>query len=358
MTARLLLLGGLFSLVAGVLSGLARAGGPLPEHVYTHALAHGPLMICGVLGLLIGLERAVALEKFWAFGAPALALAGTGAALTPGGLPVAAWIYVVSAAWLLAVSLTLSRRGPGLAANVMALGVAAWLAGAGNWALGQSMNASAVLWICFPVLLVSGERVELAARFRMGRLGAALFLLPAASLVLGAVLYARMSALGDDGQYLILPSMLNLAVGLCGLALWLFRYDILFSQIHSPGQPRFMALCLLGGYIWLFLAGILVMASFNYDAVLHAVFLGFVFSMIFAHAPIIFPALVGKAMRFSRLFYIHAVLLHVSLIVRFAGDLGSSFEMRRLGAWLGAGALAVFLGNNAQGIIRARKDSS
>jgi hypothetical protein len=29
--------------------------------------------------------------------------------------------------------------------------------------------------------------------------------------------------------------------------------------------------------------------TFHYDITLHAVFLGFVFAMIFAHAPVIFP---------------------------------------------------------------------
>jgi hypothetical protein len=35
---------------------------------------HGPLMIIGFLGILVGVERAVALRKLWAYGAPIFAV--------------------------------------------------------------------------------------------------------------------------------------------------------------------------------------------------------------------------------------------------------------------------------------------
>jgi hypothetical protein len=45
--------------------------------------------------------------------------------------------------------------------------------------------------------------------------------------------------------------------------------------------------------------------------------------MIFGHAPIIFPALTGRAVRFSRFFYVYLFLLHLSLLLRQIGDLSS-----------------------------------
>src|SRR5690606_17708518 len=48
---------------------------------------------------------------------------------------------------------------------------------------------------------------------------------------------------------------------------------------------------------------------------------GFVFSMIFAHAPIILPAVSGRAVAYSPVFYSNLALLHASLVVRIAGDL-------------------------------------
>jgi hypothetical protein len=55
------------------------------------------------------------------------------------------------------------------------------------------------------------------------------------------------------------------------------------------------------GYLWLGVGGVLwrrygaVVAGPAHDAELHALFLGFVFSMIFGHAPVIFPGVLGVA---------------------------------------------------------------
>jgi hypothetical protein len=83
-------------------------------------------------------------------------------------------------------------------------------------------------------------------------------------------------------------------VGLLGLAAWLGRYDIARRTVHKTGLPRFAAVCLLSGYAWLGAAGLMgiafgaVYGGLYYDALLHAIFLGFTFAMIFGHAPIIF----------------------------------------------------------------------
>ncbi|MFB9895270.1 hypothetical protein [Planobispora takensis] len=61
-------------------------------------------------------------------------------------------------------------------------------------------------------------------------------------------------------------------------------------------RPALARLPLLAGYGWLATAGILWAASglaagpYLYDAALHALFLGFVMSMVFGHAPVILPA--------------------------------------------------------------------
>jgi hypothetical protein len=76
---------------------------------------------------------------------------------------------------------------------------------------------------------------------------------------------------------------------------------------------------------------------------LHAVFVGFVISMVFAHAPIIFPAIVQILVPFHRTFYAHVALLHLSLIMRVGGDLAGNFALRRLGGLLNAAAMLLFL---------------
>ncbi|MGQ9829199.1 MAG: hypothetical protein ACUVSY_03390 [Roseiflexus sp.] len=77
--ARAFLAAGIFSmLIGGVWSGLLRMGWALPLLHQTPALVHGPLFVCGMLGTVIGLERAVAIGRAWAFVGPLLTLLGGG----------------------------------------------------------------------------------------------------------------------------------------------------------------------------------------------------------------------------------------------------------------------------------------
>ena len=51
---------GLLSMACGMWLGLVRLGWNLPLPWQDQLIAHGPLMVCGFLGTLISLERAVA----------------------------------------------------------------------------------------------------------------------------------------------------------------------------------------------------------------------------------------------------------------------------------------------------------
>src|SRR5579885_1018255 len=71
------------ALLASLWAGLLRLGWNLPVLQPALYTGHGPLMVCGFLGTLIGLERAVALERGWCYAAPVLSAAG-GLALIAG----------------------------------------------------------------------------------------------------------------------------------------------------------------------------------------------------------------------------------------------------------------------------------
>ena len=81
-----------------------------------------------------------------------------------------------------------------------------------------------------------------------------------------------------------------LGVVLVLLAAWLIAFDLARVTIRQDRLPRYVAACLLAGYFWLGLAGALIALATAYDAALHAFFVGFVFSMVFGHAPVILPA--------------------------------------------------------------------
>ncbi len=106
----------------------------------------------------------------------------------------------------------------------------------------------------------------------------------------------------------------------------------------------------MGALIGLFAGG--MFSGATYDATLHAVFLGFVFAMVFGHAPIILPSVTRFAVPYHPVFYLHLALLHLSLILRLAGDLLSHPAWRSAGGLLNAITLLVFVLNTLGAVIR------
>ncbi|MFN4218306.1 MAG: hypothetical protein ACK4HB_03385 [Candidatus Bipolaricaulia bacterium] len=329
----------------GLWAGLLRLGWALPTFK-TLPIAHGPLMISGFLGALIGLERAVALRKGWGYLVPFLALFGT--LLWAFGIVWGAWAAFAASIVLSALYLVAVRQQPSWSVTVMGAGALCW--GVGNllWALSWNFAQITPWWAAFLVLTIVGERLELA---RLQKLSGATRALLALSLAL--FLGGLLLALGhrDLGVRVF-------SVGMLALALWLLRYDIARRTVHQTGLVRYIAISLLSGYCWLGCAGIFgviwssASAGPYYDARWHALFVGFVFSMIFGHAPVIFPALLKLRIPFSASFYAPLALLHLSLIVRILSDLALWGIGRQWGGLLNALAILLFFANT--GIIHRR----
>ena len=150
------------------------------------------------------------------------------------------------------------------------------------------------------------------------------------------------------------------AAGLLALASWLLRYDLARHNVRQQGLTRFIAVCLLAAYGWLLLAGVLGIAGgFTpghawRDAALHAVALGFIFSMIFGHAPIIFPAVLRTRIPYTPAFYAPLLCLHASLALRVVGGLAGDFPLSRLGGLLNAVSLLLFVSTLLTGVRRAK----
>jgi hypothetical protein len=132
--------------------------------------------------------------------------------------------------------------------------------------------------------------------------------------------------------------------------------------VRQQGLTRFIAVCLLSGYFWLALGGAVITVAGlapggpAYDAALHALLLGFVFSMVFGHAPIIFPAVLRVSLAYHRLFYAPLALLHASLALRLAGDAAGQFGWTRWGALLSALALLAFIANTVAAVLRGHRN--
>ena len=349
-----LLVLGMLSLVGGVLAGLARLDWSMPPVAAAAAGWHGALMISAFLGTVISLERAVALGRGWAYLAPAAAGIG-GVALLAGAPPlVTQTLSIAAASILVAASVQVMRRLVAPFTVILALGALCWLIGNAVWLASGALHLAVPWWLAFLVLTIAGERLELTRFLPTPAAAQRLFFA-----IVGGILAGAMATFWQEDAGLTL-----FAAGLLALALWLLRYDIARRNAQQQGLVRFIALCLLSGYAWLLLAGLLGLAGGFLpghpwrDATLHAVGLGFVFSMIFGHAPIIFPAVVRVRIPYHPAFYLPLMLLHGSLALRIFGGLDGQFNLRSDGGLINAIALLIFIATLLASVLRGRRDST
>jgi hypothetical protein len=340
------------ALLAGLTGALALLGLPLASGTVRLAADHGTLMTLGFLGTLISLERAVALGRPWGYLAPLAAGLG-GLALVAGApMAIATVLFLIGGALFVAIYGAFDRIEVTLHTRVQAVGAFAWLVAALLVAAGRT-TSDIVPWLAgFLVLTIAGERLELA---RLGRLSGrqrTAFVLVAVVLCAGI---AATLVVPDAGVRLA-------GAGLLGLAAWLARNDLARRTVRMPGVTRFIALCLLIGYAWLAVAGG-VWLGFGaaiegpaYDAMLHALFLGFVISMVFGHAPVILPSVLGRPLPYRPWFYGHLVLLHVGLVIRIVlGDLLGWTAAWQLGGVLNVVAVLLFLAGSVAASVAATR---
>jgi hypothetical protein len=338
---------GIAALVIAVFGGLARLPVGLPLVRADWVLLHGPLMVCAFLGTVVSLERAVGLPDRWPYAATII-IGAAGLHFIAGG-PINYGVrqLVFGSALFFAVTLRVIRLRYELFTLIMSLGALTWLVGNVLWLAGRPFPQIVPWWIAFLGLTIVGERIDLSRFQKPAPLARPLFLAAVGIFLTGVTLTSFHELRGQQ----------LLGGGLIALAAWLARHDLARRTVHQAGLPRFMALSLLGGFAWLAVSGVLFLgfaplaAGFAYDAALHAFFVGFVFSMIFGHAPVIFPSVLGLTAIWRSRFYAHLLLLHVSLALRIGGDLGESVLLRQWGGGFNAVAMGLFLLNTVTALV-------
>lgn len=345
-----LMASGMICLLAGLWAGLLRLGFDLPPVRPFLYEGHGPFMAACFLGVVIGLERAVAYGRGWAYLAPALTGLGGLALIVDTIGPAGPLLVTLGAAVLVAVNVAIIREQPALFTAVMGAGSAALLVGDAMWLFGTPVYDLVMWWAGFLILTIVGERLELSRYLRPPAWAEWVFM-GAAGLFIAGV--AVMSIHPDAGAPVA-------GAGMIALAVWLARFDVARRTIRQAGLTRFVAVCLMSGYAWLAAGGTMTMTAGSwepglyYDGALHAVFLGFVFSMIFGHAPIIFPAVLKVDVPYTPLFYVHFALLQVSLISRVGADLAGSFVGQAHGGILNEVSILLFLAVTVGSVIRSK----
>jgi hypothetical protein len=341
----------IFALFAGLWAGLIRMGWQIPMLVPALAAQHGPLMISGFLGTLISLERVAALRQRWMFTAPFFSGSGWLLSLIFPKLLVGPFFILAGSLVMTGILIVIVRRETKLFTVMMMVGAFSWFGGNLLWVFGTPVSLVIWWWAAFLVLTIAGERLELNRVLRLRNSHIIPFAAAAAVFLVGAVIYPEWPLYG---------AWLT-GLGMLALSIWMLIFDIARRNLRHPNPiTRYIAVCLFTGYFWLGFTGILNMlygpqfAGPLYDAVLHSVFVGFVFSMIFGHAPIIFPALTQITIPFRPVFYLPLILLHASLILRIAGDLAYWSNIRKWGGLLNETAILAFIAVFAYSIVRQK----
>lgn len=342
------------ALIGGLSTGLGRLGWDVALPNRDWLMLHGALMICGFLGTLIGLERAVALAGRFplSIAVPAINAVGTvGLLLFPQSI-LPKLIITLSSAGLMGLFVVMYRLHPSRDVLIMAVGAVSWFVGNLFWANGSMIYEVVHLWTAFLILTIIGERLELSRVRRLPKAAEAQLIGAVGLYVMGVFLTLFKLDLG----------IRILGMGAVWIAIWLLYYDIAGRTIRQKGLPRFIASCLIAGYLWLLAGGLMaiwkgaIYAGVDYAMVLHAFLLGFVFSMIFGHAPIIVPALTGLQVKYTPIFYGHLVLLHVTLIYRMYGNFVLDMTARRYGGLLNVVAILLFMAVMVVTVIRSNRE--
>ncbi|KAA3644203.1 MAG: hypothetical protein DWQ07_19030 [Chloroflexi bacterium] len=302
-------------------------------------------MISGFLGTLIAIERAVAISHFnrkyrITYISPLLSGLGAIALVFPVDPIFSRILALLGAVGLFLIFMIIYRLQPSTEHIIMGLASLLWLIGNVLWLMGNPFFEVVPWWAGFLILTIAGERLELARISIVKQLPRRIFLLIVGILLFGFVMSLIAFKLGT----------FITGLSFVGLALWLLRFDIARYTIQQKGQTRYIAACLLLGYIWLLVGGILWMmfggrylAGPIYDAMLHTIFIGFTFSMIFGHALVIVPGVMGVQVRYSSVVYLPLGLLHAALVLRVIGDLKLNQILRQWGGMMNEVAIIMFI---------------
>lgn len=343
------------ALFAAVAGGLLRAGvdvaGSAPAAWWGAAVAdHAFLMVCCFMGTVIGIERAVAVRHPAAYAAPA-ATALAGVLLLGGARTGALWLAAAGAWAFVAVNAAVVQRQRAPHTWVLWVAAVVWAVACLGHALGRWTGAVIPGWMCLLVLTIAAERLEMTRLMRRR---------PGAAAVLYGIFAALLCGAAASHPW---PRAGGVVFGasLAALSVWLAVFDIARRTVRAQGLSRYMAVCLLSGYVWLLVAGLawaaMALGLGFRDMALHALALGFVFSMVLGHAPVILPAVARVKVLFGWPFYLPLALLHLSLFWRLGGGLVHSRAL----AWGAAGnalALVLFAATLAGAALAWRRRSS
>lgn len=311
----------LLGLVMGIAGGWIRLGNPVIP-VAEAGINHGLLMVGGFLGTLISIERAMVMNKKIWLVIPFIS--GLSSIFFLFGMQAEGLLFLLAGSLGLGSIMHIqSVRHPYFHTFLLYAGAVFWFIG--NFLVWKTglIAAGSTWWMGFLLFTIVGERLELSqfmpvpswSKKALGGFLALFFI----------GLLFPFHGLGNE--------LLGVAVLL--ISAWLLSFDMAKVAAKKKDQFRYIGIGLRIGYLWLGIQGLILLLMEShplfYDLVLHTFFLGFTFSMIWAHAPIIFPTIFGiRHTPYHSIIWGPWILFQVTLLGRIAFGMGEFMEWRKI----------------------------
>lgn len=290
-------------MLLAITAGLERGGLHSTNLNLVHPLGnlHFLIFFAGFFGTLLSVESAVGQGKKLLF-------------LIPATIIVGLILYIATGFWLLLVAGSLAFSIPSIIVFKTRREYITFLLACFLFALGTILYVfdfyypSAIAYIYFLTFYILAERLELAKIVGADKRSFRHFL-SNEIIVVGLVFFSIYDAF-------IALRILGAVVFL--LTFWFFSNDLARKTIKTREPAKYSAIAMLSGYFWLAFGNLLFLISPStfWGEGIHSITLGFVFSMVFAHAPIIFPNVGKFKFIFSKILYIPFLLLHISIMLR------------------------------------------
>lgn len=327
----------ILGLLTGILAGWIRIGWNFP--MAGTMGEHGAYMVGGFLGTLICLERTVNYPNRLALLVPAVNSLSI-VFLLAGYSLIAYFFLLAGGIGLTIVYLNLYAKHKNFYLLLLLSGALCYVIGNALLIKSSFYPPTVMWWIAFLFLTIAGERLEFSRFLNISGTKQTVLVILLLLFVAGIV-----SPFHSIGGYILAFSMI-------GCSVWLLKYDMAKHSLKKPGQTFYNGVLLITAYIWLGITGLFMAYGsyfgLLYDAALHTFFLGFVFSMIFAHAPMILPAVLRlKANLFSPSLYIWFVFLQATLLLRISGVFFATAPYKQLAGLLNGIAIIGFFVNMA-----------
>ncbi|ROL56224.1 hypothetical protein D9V84_08615 [Bacteroidetes/Chlorobi group bacterium Naka2016] len=329
-------------MLLAITAGLERGGLHSTNLNLVHPLGnlHFLIFFAGFFGTLLSVESAVGQRKRILFFIPATIILGL-------------ILYITTGVWFLFVAGSIAFSIPSIIVYRSRREYITFVLACFLFAVGAILYVfnfyypSAIAYIYFLVFYILSERLELAKIVGANKRSFRHFLaneIIVVGLVFFSVYYAYL-ALRILGAVVFL------------LTFWFIRNDLARRTLRSREPAKYSAVAMLFGYFWLAFGNLLffISPSTFWGEGIHSITLGFVFSMVFAHAPIIFPNVGMFKFYFSKILYYPLALLHISVATRFVSHIFP--KIKPLALYFNFFAIIFFFAIFIALVVRSKRES-